>query len=298
MSHLVVILATLVIIVAFGWVLLALIFRKYANTALYRVKIVDLNEYMATTTKLIGMDRDVRLLAEEARSQITSANQAEYSATPIRKWIMDQSDTFGAEIRSRSPYGRLMEMKEGKGAHCTDMALIYVATLNGLGIPARYVIVARSLFDRRDSHVTVEVLQEGNWKVSDPFFNAEFLVNGSPDSALAVRSVVLENNNSIVSIQEGEPARYPVKASEYYIRPETMFATVKLAAVIDFRLLSRLPIVRYFRGTVYIIPQDRFGIIEVQFLKMLSAVFNLVFPMIGIGLAVAFLITLAMLLYL
>jgi hypothetical protein len=76
---------------------------------------------------------------------------------------------------------------------CGGAAIAYSWALNTVGIPARIVQLAGNKFlagnDQHQTHVTVEVLIDNRWRISDPTYNASFKCSDGNDF-LSVKGVM------------------------------------------------------------------------------------------------------------
>jgi len=100
-------------------------------------------------------------------------------ARAIRDYVY-RTNIYGRSSNTDGGGGSRIFMNLGQRDHeqlCGGMSSSYAWALNSVGIPARTVqLAAQSFVDGEalgDTHVTVEMLIDGEWRISDPTFNVE-----------------------------------------------------------------------------------------------------------------------------
>jgi hypothetical protein len=144
-----------------------------------------------------------------------------YWAGKIRNWTRLQAQSIGTGITTRNPAQILDAMRNGSGASCEPLAILYLAALESVGLDGREVdlFVEPGSFDA--AHTTVEVLTEYGWILQDPTFNAVPTgPDGSPMSAADVQAAYNagEEVTWVQDFSETEPTMdsYSIPPNELY----------------------------------------------------------------------------------
>lgn len=258
-----------------------------------RLKKADNKEYAATGTGVFGVDTELEELSKELQPLIPLDKSPVEKADIILRWLVGKCAGFGFEVTANTPYGRLKQISAGKKAHCTDLAIVLLASLISCGIKARYIIVNRSLFDKKDSHATVEVWDGSRWVIKDPFFNGHFLIEGRMASAADVHEALLRNKEAELSFVSEDTIGCPVSFEDYYIKPIVLFNYVRVASILNYGMLSKLPVFRYFSGTQHVFKEDKdFSMSDYGSVQKLARFFNLTLPL-AIGALIVILVLMA-----
>jgi len=137
-------------------------------------------------------------------------------------WVMNQ-----IPVREDGPLLSSWEMirngRNGTGLLCAGMAQIFRDALLSIGIPARKVILKRSVFDITDTHATVEVWINGKWRIYDPTFHVAIRAGDERVGASEVREWILHGKGKPVAIEFLGEVAYPARIESYHIRYEAHF---------------------------------------------------------------------------
>ena len=140
---------------------------------------------------------DASFLRRELAGVITGNDSSWDQANKIRAWLARYPHRLTMPgLTSRVPRQEFEQMKRGEPVLCGNLADIYVALCDAVGLTARQVglsvAVQNGLFGV-DTHVGAEVwLPEfGGWVYQDPTFNAYWEVDGTPASALAIHDALM-----------------------------------------------------------------------------------------------------------
>lgn len=116
-------------------------------------------------------------------ASITEALAQEQQSRAIRDLVYRTNVIGSSDNPARSGEIFVHLGEPGYEQLCGGMSDAYAWALRQIGVPARVVQLASQRFldgeNRFDTHVTVEVLIDGKWRVSDPTFNAEFQCSGN-----------------------------------------------------------------------------------------------------------------------
>jgi len=140
---------------------------------------------------------DASFLRHELEGVITGNDSPWDQVNKIRAWLAHYPHRLTMPgLASRLPRQEFEQMKRGEPVLCGNLADIYVALCDAVGLTARQVglsvAVQNGLFGV-DTHVGAEVwLPEfGGWVYQDPTFNAYWEVDGTPASALAIHDALM-----------------------------------------------------------------------------------------------------------
>jgi hypothetical protein len=136
----------------------------------------------------------------------------------------------------------------GGGLLCRGMADLYYHALRRNGVEARRVRLARNLLEPFDTHQTVEVFQEGKWRIYDPTFNVSFQRGGSLLGAQEIHDSLLAGTTAdIQPVFHGEVS-YPARLDRYYVHWLPLFDNVFVLDVPTTAAFALLPPWRYWLG--------------------------------------------------
>jgi hypothetical protein len=152
---------------------------------------------------------------------------------------------------SKNPLIIYQEARNGKGALCDGMSLLYFSVLRLNGIRARMIYLTRNIYDIYDTHTTVEVFWNGKWAIYDPTFNISFERDGILLSAQEIHEALLNDDfNTIKPVFYGE-ANYPARIQNYYIHWLPLFNNVFVIGDRKSSIWERIPPFRYWYGDAY-----------------------------------------------
>jgi hypothetical protein len=184
------------------------------------------------------------------------------SEEEIRENLMNRVTNTGSD-HSDSPIVLLEQTKNGKGMICGGLASVYYNALNGQGYKARMVKLLRQSVHTLDVHQTVEVWQDGAWKISDPTFNVEFWKNENRIGAEEIQKSVISGDYKDVEFRFMGEVRYPARLNEYYLNWQPLFNNVLImgrsvySAQMRFgAFLAKVPPFRYWFGPLYFYQMD------------------------------------------
>jgi hypothetical protein len=116
-------------------------------------------------------------------------------------------------------------MKDGKPVLCGNLAEIYVALCEAMGLTARTVglsvAVQNGLFGI-DTHAAAEVWlpEMGGWIYQDPTFNCYWTIDGKPASALLLHDAIMEKRAIEFAPHDKQTA---LRLQNYYLDPRLYF---------------------------------------------------------------------------
>lgn len=158
----------------------------------------------------------------------------------------------------------LLEVIEsGGGLVCGGMAVAYFHSLAGQGYKARIVSFFRHSGITPDSHISVEVFENGRWVLYDPTFNTAYLKGPMRLGAMELQKELLREGASQVKPEFLGEVNYPARLENYYIdwRPlvNNIFVVGRSVSISRDRFglfLAKVPPFRYWFGPVYFYEKD------------------------------------------
>lgn len=160
----------------------------------------------------------------------------------VRDWIYRTNKVERGEAYSSN--GALIYAnlgKPGSGQLCGGMSTAYAWALNTIGIPARTVQLAADDYlqgeEEGATHVTVEAYIDGEWRVSDPTFNAEFQC-GDQEDLLDIKEMreCVAKGGTLTSVA-GKTQLKGRTVEEYYL-PYAAFLAAYVRAPVSTALIS------------------------------------------------------------
>jgi hypothetical protein len=141
---------------------------------------------------------DAAFLRKEIGAAVSSSDSPWQKANKIRAWLAQLRYRLGMPgLSTRNPREAYEQMKTGRAVLCGNLAEIYAALCEALGLIARpvglSVAVQKGLFGV-DTHAGAEVWipEMGGWIYQDPTFNCYWQVDGKPASAMQLHDAVME----------------------------------------------------------------------------------------------------------
>lgn len=175
----------------------------------------------------------------------------------IRNRIMQEVKT--AEGSAFDSSLDLMDLiQSGRGLLCGGMSAVYFNSLVAQGYRARIVSWFRHQGITPDSHITVEIFENGRWVLYDPTFNTAFLKDGTRLGAKELQNIFLTENSSRVKLDFFGEVNYPARLEDYYINWQPLvnnvFVVGRSVSISRDRFglfLAKFPPFRYWFGPVY-----------------------------------------------
>lgn len=144
---------------------------------------------------------DIAFLRREIGSAISTSDSPWQRANKIRSWLAQPQFRIGMPgLETRKPREAYEQMKRGQRVLCGNLAEIYVALCEAMGLTARpvglSVAVQNGLFGV-DVHVGAEVWipEMGGWIYQDPTFNCYWELDGKPASAMQLHDALMDKRS-------------------------------------------------------------------------------------------------------
>jgi len=172
---------------------------------------------------------DVDYLRREMRNEVSPSDSPWQRANKIRVWLFKRGYRLGMPgLSTRNPREAYEKMKQGDAVLCGNLAQIYVALCEAMGLTARAVglsvAVQNGLFGV-DTHAGAEVWipELGGWIYQDPTFDCYWKVDGKPASAMALHDALMERRPIILSPEDKDTE---LRVREYYLDPRLYFRQI------------------------------------------------------------------------
>lgn len=169
---------------------------------------------------------DVEYLRRELNSEISTTEPPWQRANKIRVWLAQRGQRLGMPgLSTRNPREAYDRMKHGDPVLCGNLAEIYVALCEAMGLTARAVglsvAVQNGLFGV-DTHAGAEVWipDMDGWIYQDPTFNCYWNIDGKPTSAMQLHDAVMEKRPIDFAPNDKETE---LKLRNYYLDPRLYF---------------------------------------------------------------------------
>src|ERR1044072_2032676 len=140
---------------------------------------------------------DAAFLRREIGTAVSSSDSPWQKVNKIRAWLAQVHYRVGMPgLSTRKPREAYEQMKTGQPVLCGNLAEIYVALCEAMGMTARAVgltvAVQNGLFGV-DTHAGAEVWipEMGGWVYQDPTFNCYWQIDGKPASAMQLHDAVM-----------------------------------------------------------------------------------------------------------
>ena len=153
---------------------------------------------------------DAAFFRHELNGVVAQSDSAWTKANKIRRWLMRQPHRIGAPgLATRIPKEAYSKMKSGEPVLCGNLAEIYVALCNSMGLIARPVGLSVAVQNGRfgiDTHAGAEVWidEMGGWIYQDPLFNCYWTINNKPVSALDLHDAVMSGQEIAFAPRVGD----------------------------------------------------------------------------------------------
>jgi len=171
-------------------------------------------------------DDDANFLRHQLEGVVDPDDSTWEQANKIRVWLAHYPHRLTMPgLVSRIPRQEFEQMKQGEPVLCGNLADIYVALCEAVGLTARQVglsvAVQNGLFGV-DTHAGAEVWvpEYGGWVYQDPTFNAYWELDGRPASALAIHDAVMDGRQIDFAPRTKETE---MSLRSYYLDPRLYF---------------------------------------------------------------------------
>jgi hypothetical protein len=169
---------------------------------------------------------DAAFLRSELNGVVSSTDSAWDKANKIRVWLGRQTRNLAMPgLATRHPREAYQQMKAGQPVLCGNLADIYVALCESVGLVARTVGLSVAVQGGGfgvDTHVGAEVwiVDRGGWIYQDPTFNCYWRVEDKPAGALTLHEAVMSGKQLAFAPHEPQTER---GLSNYYMDPRLYF---------------------------------------------------------------------------
>ena len=172
---------------------------------------------------------DGMFFRREVGNEISISSSAWERANRLRYWLAHRCYRTGMPgLETRNPREAYQQMKQGQPVLCGNLAQIYVAFGEALGLTMRVVglsvAVQNGLFGA-DTHAGAEVWlpEMGGWIYQDPTFNCYWEVDGKPASAMDLHDAVMEKRPIELVPRDKQTEQ---RVHDYYIDPRLYFRQI------------------------------------------------------------------------
>lgn len=168
---------------------------------------------------------DVAFLRREIGAEISTTDPPWQRANKLRTWLASRSRQGFPGLTTRNPREAYEQMKHGQPVLCGNLAQIYVALAESLGLTARTVGLSVAVQNGQfgiDTHAAAEVWlpEMGGWIYQDPTFNLYWQIDGKPASAMQLHDAIMDQR-SIDFVPDNDATERKLK--DYYIDPRLYF---------------------------------------------------------------------------
>jgi Transglutaminase-like superfamily len=169
---------------------------------------------------------DSAFFRRELAQLITPSDSPWERANKIRNWLTNtQHRTALPGLATRVPREAYVQMRQGQPVLCGNLAEIYVALCESIGLIARTVGLSLMVRDGTfgsDTHAGAEVWipSMGGWIYEDSTFNCYWKIEGEPASAIRLHDALMEGRE-IELVSPDPKAELAVKS--YYVDPRLFF---------------------------------------------------------------------------
>jgi len=169
---------------------------------------------------------DVAFFRHELNGVLDPSDSSWTKANKIRTWLMRQPHrTSMPGLSTRIPREAYTKMRQGQPVLCGNLAEIYAALCQSVGLVARPVGLSVAIQNGAfgiDTHAGAEVWIEdmGGWIYQDPLFNCYWTLNKKPLSALAIHDAVMSGQEIAFAPHD---AQVEAGLRDFYIDPRLYF---------------------------------------------------------------------------
>ena len=191
------------------------------------------NSFKGIPEQQIKIEPRTRLSADDLSffrhelAELSLNNQSPWQqAIRIRDWLSrGQHRTALPGLVTRVPREAYLQMRQGKPVLCGNLAEIYVALCESVGLVARTVGLSLMVRDGTfgsDTHAGAEIWlpEMGGWIYQDPTFNCYWTVGGRPASALQLHKALMSGLEIRLVDANPEVER---ALRNYYLDPRLLF---------------------------------------------------------------------------
>ena len=169
---------------------------------------------------------DALFFRHELAGLMVNSDSSWERAIRLRNWLATGRYTVALPgLGTRVPREAYLEMREGKPVLCGNLAEIYVALCESVGLIARSVGLSLMVRDGTfgtDTHAGAEIWipEMGGWIYQDPTFNCYWTSDGRPASALQLHTALM-NGGDIMPVAANSKAAALLE--NYYVDPKLLF---------------------------------------------------------------------------
>jgi hypothetical protein len=172
---------------------------------------------------------DAAFLRKELSAAVSTSDSPWQRANKIRVWLAQRANKLGMPgLSTRNPREAYEQMKRGDPVLCGNLAQIYAALCEAMGLIARpvglSVAVQHGLFGV-DTHAGAEVWlpEMGGWIFQDPTFNCYWKIDGKSASAMQLHDAVMEKRPIEFAPNDKQTQ---LKLQSYYLDPRLYFRQI------------------------------------------------------------------------
>lgn len=172
---------------------------------------------------------DATYLRGEIGNEFSVSDTRWQRTNKIRLWLAHRPYRVGMPgLSTRNPRKAYDQMKAGQPVLCGNLAQIYVALCESMGLTARVVglsvAVQNGLFGV-DTHAGAEVWlpEMGGWVYQDPTFNCYWEVDGKPASAMTLHDALMEKRPIEFAPRDEQTEQ---RLTAYYLDPRLYFRQI------------------------------------------------------------------------
>ena len=165
----------------------------------------------------------------------------------LMRFVMNRFSKVGSS-GEQHPYALFLasERENFQGTLCGNMAELLAEFATIAGSKARVIQLQAGFGDRYDSHVAVELWEDGYWVLYDPTFNLTFRdANNTLLNSLTLRT--LSRQRAEIQYEFHGEVAYPPRLQKYYLDYPSLLHVVSVATI-PMSSFHKLPPFRYFWG--------------------------------------------------
>ena len=172
---------------------------------------------------------DAAFFRRELAGVISASDSSWQRANRIRHWLASGRQRRALPgLATRVAREAYEQMEQGQPVLCGNLAEIYVALCESVGLTARAVGMSLMVRDGvlgSDTHAAAEVWipEMGGWIYQDPTFNCYWEVDGKPASALQLHDALMDRREIRPAPQN---PRVEIALRDYYVDPRLFFRRI------------------------------------------------------------------------
>jgi hypothetical protein len=169
---------------------------------------------------------DAEFFRHELASVTSTSDSVWERANRIRNWLGSSQHRMSLPgLATRVPREAYQQMRQGQPVLCGNLAEIYVALCQSMGLIARTVGLSLMVRDGTfgsDTHAGAEVWvpEKGGWIYQDSTFNCYWEIEGKAASALQLHDALMEGRP--IKLASADP-RAENSVRNYYVDPRFFF---------------------------------------------------------------------------